>query len=198
MHSRPNLSPLPNRRGLLVGGGAGLAVAVAGLPALADDDAAKMVADARQAMNRLLATDEDARRLNARGLAVLVFPGITKAGFIFGAQNGQGVMFRGRRVVGFYQITGGSFGLQAGAQKYGLALFFMNPQAIDYVRRNHGLSIGAGPSVVVANKGVSKGLSTTTGLQDVYAVAFDQRGLMAGLTLNGSRIAQITPSGAAA
>jgi lipid-binding SYLF domain-containing protein len=47
--------------------------------------------------------------------------------------------------------------------------------------------------VVAVNKGASKGLSTTTGLQDIYAVAFDQRGLMAGLTLNGSKISQINP-----
>jgi lipid-binding SYLF domain-containing protein len=179
---------------MLVTGAAGLATAVAAPAALADaGDAAKLVGEARRAIDKLLAEDEDARRLNARGRAVLVFPEITKAGFIVGAQNGEGVMFMGRNVVGFYSIASGSFGLQFGAQKYGLALFFMNQQAIDYLRRNRGFSVGAGPSVVAVDKGASKQLSTTTGLQDIYAVAFDQRGLMAGLTLQGSKISQINP-----
>lgn len=193
MHNRPNVSPLPNRRVLLVAGAAGLAVTAGGLPAWAEDEAAKLVRDARRALDKLLATDEDARRLNARALAVLVFPEITKAGFIVGAENGEGVMFMGSRVVGFYSITAGSFGLQVGAQKFGLALFFMTRQAIDYLRRNKGFSIGAGPSVTAVNKGVSKGLSTTTGLQDIYAEAFDQRGLMASLSIQGSKISEIAP-----
>jgi lipid-binding SYLF domain-containing protein len=194
MHSRSNVPLFPNRRGMFVAGAAGLVAVVAAPAAWADaGDAAKLVREARRAIDKLLAEDEDARRLNARGRAVLVFPEITKAGFIVGAQNGDGVMFMGRNVIGFYSITAGSFGLQFGAQKYGLAMFFMNPQAIDYLRRNRGFSVGAGPSVVAIDKGASKHLSTTTGLQDVYAVAFDQRGLMAGLTVQGSKISEINP-----
>jgi lipid-binding SYLF domain-containing protein len=194
MHSRSDVSPLPHRRALIVAGAAGLAAIVAAPGAWADAaDAAKLTAHARQAINSLLAQDDDARRLNARARAVLVFPEITKAGFMVGAQNGDGVMFMGPNVVGFYSISSGSFGLQFGAQKYGLALFFMNGQAIDYLRRNRGFSVGAGPSVTVVNQGAGKGLSTTTGLQDIYAVAFDQRGLMAGLTVQGSKISQINP-----
>lgn len=193
MHSRPNVPPVPNRRALLVAGAAGLAVTVAGPSAWAEKAAANLVRDSRQALNKLLSGDEDARGLNARARAVLVFPEITKAGFIVGAENGQGVMFMGPRVAGFYQITGGSFGLQAGAQTFGLALFFMNRRAIDYLRQNKGFSIGAGPSVVAVNKGASKGLSTTTGLQDIYAEAFDRRGLMASLSVQGSKISQINP-----
>lgn len=193
MHSRPNVPLLSNRRALLVAGAAGLAAAVAGPAAWAQDAAAKLVRDARRALDKLLATDEDARRLNARARAVLVFPKITKAGFIVGAENGQGVMFMGPRVLGFYQITAGSFGLQFGAKTFGLALFFMNDRAIDYLRRNRGFSVGAGPSVVAVNKGAGIVASTTTGLQDIYAEAFDQRGLMAGLTVQGSKISEISP-----
>jgi lipid-binding SYLF domain-containing protein len=191
MHSRQIVPPLPNRRALLVSGAAGLAATVVGLPAWAD--AARLVRDAREALNRLLGQDDDARRLNAMARAVLVFPQITKAGFIFGAENGQGVLFMGPRVAGFYQITGGSFGLQAGAQTHALAMFIMNQRAINYLRQNRGFSVGAGPSVVAVNKGASKGLSTTTGLQDIYVEAFDQSGLMAGVTVQGTKISEIPP-----
>ena len=193
MHSRSNDPPLSRRRAVLVAGAAGLAAAVTGPAAWADDEAAKLVRDSRRALDKLLSGDEDARRLNARARAVLVFPEITKAGFIVGAGNGDGVMFMGPNVVGFYSITAGSFGLQFGAEKYGLALFFMNAQAIDYLKRNKGFSVGAGPSVVAVNKGAAKRLSTTTGLQDIYAESFDQRGLMASLSVQGSKIAEIKP-----
>jgi lipid-binding SYLF domain-containing protein len=192
MDSRANLAPLPNRRALLVIGAAGVASTVAAPLAWADD-ASDLVRDARRKLDKLLAADMTARRLNARARAVLVFPTITKAGFIVGAENGQGVMFMGPSVVGFFQITGGSFGLQFGAQTYGLALFFMNQQAINYLRRNKGFSIGAGPSVTAVDQGVAKGLSTTTGLQDIYAEAFDQRGLMASVSIQGSKISEISP-----
>lgn len=193
MHSRPNVSPLSNRRALLVAGAASLVATFAGPVAWADDDAAKLANQSRRALDKLLAEDDDARRLNARAIAVLVFPEITKAGIIVGAQNGQGALFMGPRVMGFYQITAGSFGLQFGAQKSGLALFFMNRRALDYVQNNHGFSIGAGPSVTAVNKGASKHLGTATGLQDIYAVPFDQRGLMAGVTITGSKISEIHP-----
>jgi lipid-binding SYLF domain-containing protein len=193
MDRRQNYPSLPNRRALLVSGSAGLAATLVAPAAWADDDAAKLARDSRQALDKLLGKDDDARRLNARALAVMVFPEITKAGFIVGAQNGQGALFMGPQVVGFYQITAGSFGLQAGAQKSGLALFFMNRQALDYVRNNHGFSIGAGPSVTAINKGASKHLGTATGLQDIYAVPFNQRGLMAGVTITGSKISEIHP-----
>lgn len=193
MDRRPNDPSLKTRRALLVAGSASLAAAAAVQVARADDDAAKLARQSRRALDKLLAEDDDARRLNSMARAVLVFPEITKAGIIVGAQNGQGALFIGPRVVGFYQITAGSFGLQFGAQKSGLALFFMNQRALDYLERNQGFSIGAGPSVVAVNKGASKHLGTATGLQDIYAVPFDQRGLMAGVTITGSKISQIHP-----
>lgn len=191
MHDRPNLAPLPNRRALLVAGAAGLVSTLAAPAAWAD--AAELVQEARRALDRLYGEDETARALGARARAVLVFPEITKAGFIVGGENGEGVLLMGQQVVGFFRTSAGSIGLQAGAQKYGYALFFMNDKAIDYVRRNQGFSIGSGPSVVLVDKGFAKSLNTTTLRKDIYAVVFDQRGLMGGIGLQGSKISQIKP-----
>lgn len=191
MHDRPNLAPLPNRRALLVAGAAGLVSTLAAPAAWAD--AAELVQEARRALDRLYREDDTARALGARARAVLVFPEITKAGFIVGGENGEGVLLMGQQVVGFFRTSAGSIGLQAGAQKYGYALFFMNDKAIDYVRRNQGFSIGSGPSVVLVDKGFAKSLNTTTLRKDIYAVVFDQRGLMGGIGLQGSKISQIKP-----
>jgi lipid-binding SYLF domain-containing protein len=53
--------------------------------------------------------------------------------------------------------------------------------------------VGIGPSVVVVDEGFAKSFTTTTARDDVYAIFFDQKGLMAGLGLQGSKITRITP-----
>ena len=83
--------------------------------------------------------------------------------------------------MGFYNTTGASYGLQAGAQTYGYALFLMNDTAIQSLNKAGGFEVGLGPSLVVVNKGTAKNLTTTTLKADIYAVVFDQKGLMGGV-----------------
>jgi lipid-binding SYLF domain-containing protein len=83
--------------------------------------------------------------------------------------------------------------LQAGIQDYGYALFFMNEHALAYLNKSGGFELGAGPSVVVADEGFAKNYTTTTLTQDVYAFVFNQKGIMAGLGITGSKITRISP-----
>ncbi len=46
-----------------------------------------------------------------------------------------------------------SWGLQAGAQSYGYAVFLMSKKSVDYVHRSKGWEIGSGPTVVIVNEG---------------------------------------------
>jgi lipid-binding SYLF domain-containing protein len=85
--------------------------------------------------------------------------------------------------------------MQAGAEEYAYALFFMTDDALDYLRRSQGWEIGAGPTVVVADEGISRQITTTTMREGIYAFIWGQRGLMAGMGLQG---AKITPMGAVA
>ena len=62
-----------------------------------------------------------------------------------------------------------------------------------YLSKSGGWEIGTGPSVVVVNTGMAKSFTSTTLRKGVYAFAFDQRGLMAGLGLQGTKIAKINP-----
>ena len=147
--------------------------------------------DSRAAMNRLLAQSPGAKSLSERAGAVLVFPNIRKAGFVVGGQYGEGTLFKGGKPVAYYSTTGLSYGLQAGAQKFGYALFFMNDKALKYLKDSDGWSIGSGPSVVVVDKGAAMSTTSTTLAKDVYAFPFGQKGLMAGLGLEGSKISRI-------
>ena len=149
--------------------------------------------DSRAAMNRLLAQSPGAKSLSERAGAVLVFPNIRKAGFVVGGQYGEGTLFKGGRPVAYYSTTGLSYGLQAGAQKFGYALFFMNEAAMSYLDRSGGWEVGVGPTLTVLDKGAAASFSTTTAKDDIYAVFFDQKGLMAGIGIQGSKISRIEP-----
>jgi lipid-binding SYLF domain-containing protein len=147
--------------------------------------------DSRNALNRLLAQSPAAKALNERATAVLVFPSIKKAGFVVGGQYGEGTLFRGGKPAAYYSTGGVSYGLQAGAQTYGYALFLMNEAALKQLDKADGFEIGVGPSVVVMDEGRAKSVTTTTMNDDIYAFIFSQKGLMAGIGLQGNKITRI-------
>ena len=117
----------------------------------------------------------------------------TQTRFVFGAQGGDGAMFKGGKTVGYYRTLAASYGFQAGMQKFGYALFFVSDSALEHLSKSGGLEVGTGPSLVVVDEGFAKSMSTTTLTQDVYAYVFDQKGLMAGVGIQGSKITRIHP-----
>lgn len=145
------------------------------------------------ALQKLYDSSQTARMLSERAKAILVFPAIVKAGFILGGQYGDGALLVKNRTSGYYRTVSFSYGLQAGVQSFGYALFFMSYSAVDYLRSSNGWEIGVGPSVVIVDKGVAKALTTTTAKDDIYAFFFDQKGMMAGLGLQGTKITKCNP-----
>ena len=109
--------PFPIRRALLLG----VALALAPALTLAADRAA-LQRDARAALQKLTSTVPAAKSLSGSATAVLVLPKNTKAGLGIGGQYGDGVLFRGGKVAGYYNTSGASYGLQAGAQQFGYAM----------------------------------------------------------------------------
>ncbi|WP_340108320.1 YSC84-related protein [Pikeienuella sp. HZG-20] len=163
-------------------------------PATADDAAAAALRqESAAALAHLVAQNPSAAAVNEKAVAVLVFPRILKAGLMIGGSGGNGTLFRGKEAVGYYSSLAVSYGFQAGAQTFGYALFFMNEDAVTYMDRNDGWEIGAGPSVVVLETGAGKKFSSSMLGKDIYAVIFDQSGLMAGVGVEGSKITQYTP-----
>lgn len=154
----------------------------------------KLAGDSRAALNDLYRTNPGARALGARARGILVFPKITKGGFMIGGMGGNGALIRGDGTIrDFYQTAGLSYGLQAGIQEYGYALFLMDKESIDNINRADGWEVGSSPSLVVVDQGMAASLSTTTMNKGTYAFFFNQRGLMGGLGLQGSKITRINP-----
>ncbi|MND96992.1 hypothetical protein D3C80_892990 [compost metagenome] len=148
-------------------------------------------ADSKQALQILYKAHPFAETISRNAKAVLVFPKIIKAGLVFGGSYGEGVLMRGSKVDGYYNSVTGSWGLQAGAQSYAYAVFLMTEKAVNYVSETKGWEIGVGPTVVVVDEGMAKNLSSSTLKDDAYAFVFDQQGLMAGVSIEGTKISLI-------
>jgi len=147
--------------------------------------------DAAAALKSLTAQNSAARLLNSKAVGVLVFPKIIKAGFMFGGQMGEGVLMKRGKAVGYYNSVAASYGLQAGVQWFGYALFFMNNEALAYLDKSEGWEVGVGPSIVVVDQGMGKSITSSTLTEDIYAFIFSQKGLMAGMGIQGSKITKI-------
>jgi lipid-binding SYLF domain-containing protein len=146
---------------------------------------------AAQALQNLYRTNSAAAKISSVAKAVLVFPNIVKAGLVFGGSYGEGVLMENAKAVDYYNSVSGSWGLQVGAQSFGYVVFLMNDKAVSYLKKSNGWEIGVGPTVVLVNEGVAKNLSSTTLQDDAYAFIFDQQGLMAGLSIEGTKISRI-------
>ena len=147
---------------------------------------------AQAALQQLLKSNANARVLHSKAVAVLVFPSVTKAGLMVGGQYGNGVLFSQGKPIDYYNTSGVSYGLQLGAQEYGYTMFFMKQSAISALDSTEGFEVGVGPSIVVVDEGFAKS-STSMNLQDdVYAFIFNQKGLMAGLGIQGNKITKLT------
>ena len=157
------------------------------------DSRDQLTADGQRALQKLEASEPRARFYARHARAILVFPSVLKAGLVFGGETGNGVLFVHGRSESFYNMSGGSWGLQIGGQDFSYALFFMNDGALRYLHKSDGFSAGTGPSIVVVNKGAAAEADTTTVTHDVYAFPFNGKGLMADLTLQGTKITRIHP-----
>jgi len=176
---------------------AGAALICAAHPSVAQDKgktaAVELGSESQSALQQLYASAPLAKELGPKAQAILVFPKVTKAGLGIGGQYGEGTLLKKGTASAYYKTTGASVGLQAGGQQYGYAMFFMNAKALDEFVNASGFEVGVGPSVVLVDEGMAKTATTTTLKDDIYAFVFGQKGLMAGLGIQGNKITKITP-----
>ena len=153
--------------------------------------------DIHAAITHLLETSAAARELADSAQGALVFPNVTKAGFVVGIQYGNGALIK-RRASGegyyiskYYSLKSASYGLQAGVQTFGYVMALMTDAAVEKVETSQNWELGIGPTIVAVDAGVAKTLSTETAQADVYAFTFGQSGLMAGLGITGTKISRM-------
>jgi len=150
--------------------------------------------DAKSTLTRLYNNNPGAKALGDKAVGVLVFPSIVKGGFIIAGQFGDGALRRSGKTIAYYRSLAASYGFQAGAQAFGYVLFFMDEDSLRYLDSSAGFELGTGPSLVVLDAGFGKNLSTTTLQKGIYAFIFDQKGLMGGVGIQGTKITKINPN----
>ena len=128
------------------------------------------------------------QELVGRARGVLVFPSVLEAGFIFGASRGDGALRVNGSTVSFHRTTGGSFGLQAGAQSSAVFVLFMTDDAFNRFKNSRGWTAGVDASVTMISVGANAQITTATAQQPVIGFALSNTGLMAGVTVDGSRV----------
>jgi len=171
-----------------------LLVLLAAAPLASATPAAQLREEATVALQKLYDTKPGTRELGEKAVGILVFPKVVKAGFMVGGQRGDGVLFKNGEAAGYYNTTAASYGFQAGVSKFSYALFFMDKKSLVSLNEAKGFELGASPSLVVADEGFTSDLSTKTLKNGIFAFFFGQKGLMAGISVQGTKITEFTPS----
>jgi lipid-binding SYLF domain-containing protein len=153
-------------------------------PPAAKAPATTLSRDSRAALNRLYAGSSTAKALGEKAVAILVFPDIKKAGFVVGGQYGEGTLFKGGKPAAYYSTGGVSYGLQAGAQKYGYAMFLMNDKAPAQLK-DEGGDRGGAEVVIVDRAWRSRHHDDDEGRR--LCLHLRAEGLMAGVGIQGTR-----------
>jgi len=145
------------------------------------------------ALGTLYKTTPSAKKLAKISKGILVFPNIIQGGLVVGGQYGVGALRVNGKTTGYYNTVAASYGLQAGAQTFGYALFFLDQKSLEYLKKSDGWELGSNPSVVLVDKGMTREISSTTANSGIYAFFFHQKGLMADVSIQGSKITAIHP-----
>lgn len=143
------------------------------------------------AMTKLYTQVPGSRELVAKSKAVLVFPTVLSAGFVVGGSYGEGSLRSGPRTLGYYSTVAGSVGLLAGADSKAVYFLFMNQESLDKFRASDGWTAGADASVTVLTSGADASVDTRTGAQGVVGYALSNAGLMANLSLDGTKVTRL-------
>jgi len=143
------------------------------------------------ALSRLYEQVPDSRTMVGKARGVLVFPSVVSAGLVVGASHGDGQLRVGDRVDGYYSTTSASVGLQAGADSRAIFILFMTQAALDKFRNSKGWTAGADANVSMLKAGASAGVDTNTANQEVVGYVLTNAGLMANLTVDGTKISKL-------
>jgi lipid-binding SYLF domain-containing protein len=160
------------------------------------DDASKRAgidSSVDSALSNLYASVPGSQGVVGRAAGVLVFPKIAKAGFIVGGATGDGALRIGGKTAGYYNTSGLSFGLQAGAEEHAMAIVFMTRDALQHFQNSDGWDAGADASVAVVQVGAGGKLDASQLTKPVEVFVYGNKGLMGSLSLEGTKITRLKP-----
>jgi len=131
--------------------------------------------------------------LGDKAAGVLVFPRVTKGGVGVAGEFGEGVLQVNGKTVGYYKVGAASVGLTLGLAKHSEIIMFMTQDSLDKFTSSDGWSIGADAGVTVVSTGASGSYDTQTQQKPILGFVFAEKGLIADLSFEGSKISKINP-----
>jgi len=148
-------------------------------------------AQVREAIDALYAHSSAAKELAGKSTGMLVFPKVVKGGIGIGGEYGEGALIIGGKTVGYYALAAGSIGLQLGVQQKSQVILFMNQKELDKFQKSDGWKAGVDGSVALATLGAGGQVDTETSKRPIIGFIYSNKGLMANLTFEGSKLTKI-------
>lgn len=142
-------------------------------------------------LSRLYDDASGSRELVSKAKGVLIFPSVIDAGFVVGGQYGEGSLRVNGHTVGYYSTATGSVGWQIGAQSRAIIFLFMTDESLRRFRSTDGWSAGGDASVAVLKVGANGNVDTSTATGQVEAFVLTNTGLMAGASLEGTKVTRL-------
>jgi len=127
---------------------------------------------------------------NAKG--VLVIPNVIRVGFFLGGEYGEGALLVNGKTVDYYSVAAGAFGLQFGAQSKNMVIIFMDENALTNFRDSLGWSAGVDGSIALIDIGAGATVDSDTIQDPIVGFVFGIKGLMANISLEGSKFTKLT------
>jgi lipid-binding SYLF domain-containing protein len=169
-----------------------IATAILFLPVHAyADSAAEIDARASEALEKLYEESAAAKELGSTAKAFLIFPKLTRAGYGIGGEIGEGVLRSDGETVAFYRSSSASVGWQFGIAQRSQVIMFMNQEALDKFNQCKGWKAGVDANIAIASIG---GTIKGTSRNPIISFVFGDKGLMAGLSVEGSKFSKIDKS----
>lgn len=150
------------------------------------------------ALKRLYEVAPNSRELVSQAKGVLIFPRVLSGSFIVGAEHGDGVLRVNGQNKGYYSTSSGSIGLQAGAQSKAIIFVFKTQEALDKFLASNGWTAGVDATVAVANLSANGSVDLNTLRDPIVGFVMTNAGLLAGVSLEGTKVNRIDDRGEAA
>jgi len=172
---------------LLAACGLTLIALIASMPAQAASKA-EIDASVSTALKHFNAMKPEHRELERKAAGILVFPRLTKGGVGVAGEYGEGVLRVNHQTVGYYSQSSASVGLTLGIAKHAEIIMFMTQEALDKFTNSKGWSVGADTSIALVKVGASGEYDTDTLKKPILGFVFSEKGLIADLSLEGTKI----------
>lgn len=147
--------------------------------------------EAQQALTKFYSEVKDGKQFLSRAEGYLVFPQVKGAGVGVGGEYGQGILFIDGEAHDFYSTTAASLGATVGAQTKSIIVAFMTEEALNKFQQSRGWQVGVDGAITIANVGAAGSINTMTSNKSIVGFVFNEKGLMADLSLEGSKFTKI-------